>query len=334
MRSQLVRPILLAVSAAGGDVEALIRAHALPPDAAQAPEVSLPLDGLEDVARDAARATGDPWIGLSLAAADTRGTYDLVEFICERAPDLESALQRLSRYVCLLNELVEFRVELDPDAGEACLHHAIPGWPGAAGRHANEFVMASLVGQCRRLLPGRFAPTRAWLAHAAPSLPLEPLQRALGTTDLTFGQASNGVAFPARWLHEPLETSDPPLLAVLERQAERLLAERGGKSRFVGEIRRRVLEVLHEAPPTLDELASQLAMSPRTLQRRLSAQGTSLSAIVDEIRAALARQLVHAGDQPLGEVAWRLGYSEMSAFLRAFKRWTGTTPTRFRAGVC
>jgi AraC-like DNA-binding protein len=88
---------------------------------------------------------------------------------------------------------------------------------------------------------------------------------------------------------------------------------------------------LDHGAPTIGIVARALATSPRTLQRRLGDDGTSFRAAVEAVRADLARGYLRDPGLDLGDVATRLGYAEVSAFLRAFKRWTGTTPSQFRA---
>jgi AraC-like DNA-binding protein len=89
-------------------------------------------------------------------------------------------------------------------------------------------------------------------------------------------------------------------------------------------------ELLCLGQPHIVTISRALATSPRTLQRRLLDEGTSFRHVVDEVRASLARHYLDAGELALHDVAFRLGYAEVSAFLRAFKRWTGMTPTQFR----
>src|SRR4029079_12500683 len=95
--------------------------------------------------------------------------------------------------------------------------------------------------------------------------------------------------------------------------------------------RERVRAPLCEGPPSLAAVAASLRTSRRTLQRRLADEGVSFADLVDDVRRALAEDYVRDPRRPLGEVAYLLGYAELSPFLRAFKRWTGRTPADVRA---
>jgi AraC-like DNA-binding protein len=95
-------------------------------------------------------------------------------------------------------------------------------------------------------------------------------------------------------------------------------------------VRHRISEKLALGAPAIADIAGALHMSPRTLQRRLADEGTSLNAIIDAVREEIARAKVLDRSLPLGEIAYLCGYSELSAFLRAFKRWTGKSPSDMR----
>jgi AraC-like DNA-binding protein len=84
-------------------------------------------------------------------------------------------------------------------------------------------------------------------------------------------------------------------------------------------------------PPTLDDVAQVLHMSPRTLRRNLSVEGTSLRQLIDEVRATLAAELIRGGRLTVAEVSRRLGYLEVSSFSQAFRRWYGVSPRAYQS---
>src|SRR5262249_16896150 len=107
--------------------------------------------------------------------------------------------------------------------------------------------------------------------------------------------------------------------------------EKRGDDSPLDRMRELIAEALQSGVPTLDQIAKKMATSERTLRRRLEAEGTSFRALLDETRARLARSYVSDRRMPLSEVAFLLGFPEPSAFHRAFKRWTETTPSAWRA---
>src|SRR5262249_30331159 len=156
------------------------------------------------------------------------------------------------------------------------------------------------------------------------------LVQTLGTSRLEFAAEANGLVLSHAVLGLPILTSDPPLLSLLDQHAEQSLAARASPSRLLGRVRQSVRDNLRRESPSLETIAAALKMSPRTLQRRLGEEGASFQQLVDSVREELARVHVGQGKMTLAEIAFELGYAEQSAFLRAFKRWTGLTPTEFK----
>jgi AraC-like DNA-binding protein len=329
MRSQLVAPALaIVVDAAGADAaRALAAEFQLPADAATAAEVVLPLAALRALLDRAAVVADAPALGLVLAERFPRGGYGVLEYACRSAPTIRAALERIVRYVGLLNELVQ--MSLDERDGLVVIEQAIPGEPACVGRHANEFFLAYFLGRSRALSGTPLVPVRAWFAHAAPD-DLAPLCQALGTTHVRFDAGRNGLALPAGVVDAPLLTADPPLLSLLEAQAERALAGVAPAGRIAAVVRQQVAKQLGAGPPALEPIAQALRLTRRTLQRRLADEGVAFQAIVDDVRRERAIEYVRDPRRPLGEIAYLLGYAELSPFLRAFKRWTGRTPSQVR----
>jgi AraC-like DNA-binding protein len=328
MRSQLVGPLLALIERRGGDAAALLRRFDLPPTAATDDEVRVSLEGLRAILDAAALAAGDADLGVHLGQQLPRGAYGVLEYSCRSAPTVRDALARIVRYIGLLNELVTITAR--EERGAAVIEQSIDGEPLCVGRHANEFFVVMLLERTRQLSGAACIPERAWFAHPAPG-DTRALVAAVGTDQLRFDAGKNGLALPASVLDLPISSADPTLLALMDKQAEQALAGRTAPTRFLGDVKARIAASLDAAPPEIEELAAALRMSRRTLQRRLGDEGVSFQQLVDEVRRERALELVGDAGRPLGDVAFQLGYAELSPFLRAFRRWTGTTPATWRA---
>jgi AraC-like DNA-binding protein len=328
MRSQLCGPAIALAREAGGDVRALARAFDLPADVEQRAEVVLPLDRLDAFLAAAAEASGIVPFGLRLAERFPRGGYGVLEYACRTAPTLRAAVERLVRYMRLLNEVVSVRFEESGD--EAVIEQRFPEGVRPANGHLGEFFVATLLVTARALVDEACVPRRAWFAARA-SPDEAALRQLLGTRELAFGRRGNGVALPRDFLDRPLRGADPALHALLERQAEQLLGGQPAVGRTAELVRRRVLAAFAHGLPSVGTIAGELGMSARTLQRRLGDEGVSFAGLLDDVRHELALGHVREPRRPLGEIAFLLGYAELSPFLRAFKRWTGKTPGAFRA---
>jgi AraC-like DNA-binding protein len=194
-------------------------------------------------------------------------------------------------------------------------------------RHVAEFIVAAWLVVARQATGRHLVPIEASFRHAAPG-DLTEHRRFFGAR-VRFGGAANGLVLPRRLLDLPLVAAEPGLTAVLERHM-RTLAER---MPTVESLSARVRQIVAGAlPEALGEeaVARRLRISRRTLQRQLAVEGTSFRAVFDALRRDLATRYLHEREIGVAEVAFLLGFSEASAFHRAFRRWCGTTPASFR----
>ena len=150
--------------------------------------------------------------------------------------------------------------------------------------------------------------------------------------DVEFGAASDEIIFPAPVASLPIVGSDNYLNDLLLRYAEEALADRPQEPTSL--CRSAVEKVLPQLSPhakaSASNVAQKLAFSGRTLSRKLHDEGVAFAEILDETRAALAKRYLAERDLSVSEIAWLLGYGEVSSFTHAFKRWTGMTPRQFR----
>jgi AraC-like DNA-binding protein len=144
-----------------------------------------------------------------------------------------------------------------------------------------------------------------------------------------FGQAHNRFVFPRHLLDLPLAGAHPQAAQLCEEQCQRLLAKRSQHSGLAGRIRSLLLERPGRLPD-MEQVAAGLNMSSRTLRRRLDEEGSNFRLLLDEVRQALAEELLATGGLTLEEIAERLGYGEVSNFIHAFKRWNGKAPRQFQ----
>src|SRR5262249_29868131 len=124
--------------------------------------------------------------------------------------------------------------------------------------------------------------------------------------------------------------ADSALTAVTERHLRRMLDELPATETFTGQVRQLLLDELRLGEPTLSRLAERLRTSERTLQRRLGSEGTSIKELLDDPRHQLSLRHLADSRESIAEISFLLGFADVRAFHRAFRRWTGTTPAAFR----
>ncbi len=138
------------------------------------------------------------------------------------------------------------------------------------------------------------------------------------------------IIFSSNLLQLPVVRSDPKLRKYLASTAERVLGELPKADTFVDEVRAKIMDALQEGHPTLDGIADQLHLSPRTVQRRLEKEDAAFGAVLDDVRRAAALEYLRDRHVAISEAAYLVGFSEPSTFYRAFRRWTGSTPADYR----
>jgi AraC-like DNA-binding protein len=148
-----------------------------------------------------------------------------------------------------------------------------------------------------------------------------------------FSTGMNGLFFPATLLNEPCVRNDPSLLTVLERYAAALLDRTPRGSGLAERVRATLLQEIREGEPKASNVANRLKMSVRTLNRLLGNEGTTFRELLDHLRNELAVRHLREDTLAIAEIAFLLGFSELSAFYRAFHRWTGQSPAEFRRSL-
>jgi AraC-like DNA-binding protein len=174
------------------------------------------------------------------------------------------------------------------------------------------------------------APMEVWFRHRAPSAADKKEYARLLGAPIKFGAKEDRFVVPIGHLDEPVRSANPALLQVFEQHADAVLArmeDNGSKSALVARV---LAKNLKGAVPPLSEVAKELAMSDRNLQRALRNDGTTFQRLLDEVRRDLAISHLANPATSAGQVGFLLGFSEPSAFHRAFRRWTGKAPSAFR----
>ncbi|MGO8998720.1 MAG: AraC family transcriptional regulator ligand-binding domain-containing protein [Polyangiaceae bacterium] len=327
MRSKILPLFLSHLEARTGRVApGLIGEYSLPEDAQRLEVLSLPLDRFRALCSHIARLLGDPLLGLNAAIGLRPGAYGIIEFLLRSAPTPRDALQQLVRFVPLFNSLL--RLSLVEHGDTAVVDGEITGEPLCFGREGNEFVLAVFVAIGRQLAGEEWAPEHVSFAHSAPGTAreLEELQRFLRCRSMSFDTGHLTLRFKVSDLGKRVRTGDGALHEFLEREACALAPPT--KADDLDQAREAIRAALRSGEPSVRDVARMLGTSARTLQRRLAERHTSFRAMVDEVREALAREYLDQSGKPLKEVAAALGYADVRAFGRAYKRWTGSTPGR------
>jgi AraC-like DNA-binding protein len=273
------------------------------------------------------KLTGNDDFGIWLAELTRSAPLTTAAWFIVSSANLEQGLERAVRFQRLLHD--QATGTLEQRESEVSYVHRVGHASFRAPRHALEFGFASLVLLVRRATGRDVAPARVRFQHAEPRA-TSSHRRVFGT-NIEFGADVDELVWSRETLELPVVTADPALTEVLLSHARSLLDRLPAGETLALRVQRLVASRLPDNAPSIDETAQALSLTRRTLQRRLKDEGTSFEDLVDDLRQKLAERYLR--DQRLGvqETAFLLGYSDVSAFHRAFLRWTGLSPSRFRA---
>jgi len=271
-----------------------------------------------------AERAGEPALGIKLASIPT-ATFDVVDYVAMHSPDLGSAYANVIRYQRLLHDGVGWELVAGGDQARL-IHHPTPGV--RLSRHAIEASLGLFVSRGRALVGADWVPRAVALCTPPPAD--DGVYRALFRCPVEFAQPVTEVILDGELLRRPVRQADAALFRILERTAAERLARLKTTSDFVDEVRREIGRLLRGELPRVAEVARRLGCSQRTLHHRLRAEGCAFGQLVDEARLHVAMAFLDDPGVKMADIALLLGFSDASAFHRAFRRWTGTTPIEYR----
>ncbi|AIY43383.1 helix-turn-helix protein [Collimonas arenae] len=277
--------------------------------------------------RSAATHLEDPLLGLKLGQIIRPAHFGVLGYILASCPTLGASLLRYQAYERLMHEMDKYPMEMHVDGSEIRFIWN-GGDPNGSARLSHEFAVAAFSQISRAMSGEHLVATEVWFVNSEP-LDTRPYDDFFGGKVL-FNQPTTAIQVSLAYLNIPLRQPDPTLVHILEKQAEGFLTQLPKESEFVMHVRRCIANLIHSGEPGLEQVANALSIAPRTLRRRLHEHQTAFRELLDDIRKHMAEQYLRDPSLQLTDVAQLLGYTEQSAFQRAFLRWTGTTPKTFQ----
>jgi AraC-like DNA-binding protein len=268
-----------------------------------------------------------PAPGFGLRAGATRSARDggLVGYAMLHSATLRDALMRLQRYGRIVGD--HNRIEID-EAGSA-VTITFQGHPVLEAIHElTELDVAWIVSAIRGMTTREFTPREVRFPYEAPDYVSE--LRGCFRCSIQFVAPHVAIVLRPSDLDLPVAASDPTLAGYLDQLAENAVKALGEDDSTTGRLRQVLWSRLSEGAPTLSDAASAMAVSPRTLQRRLRDEGVTFAEALSKLRHDLAVHFLKDRTLAMYEVGLLLGYAEPTAFHRAFRRWRGMSPRKFR----
>lgn len=317
--------MIRAAGVRGFDTAEVLREQGLRLETLEDPDARLPGPTVFAIWTALRRQTGDPLLQLAAPAALPFGAYRVIDYLVASSATVGEGMHRFARFFGLMADAVSLRIEQSDD--ECSLQLAM-GDGGPVPPVYVDYVFSALVTRIRMRIRPALRVLRVELRQERP--PASDRYEEVFRAPVHFGAAADRLCFSSAEWDTPMLTSDAALVLLLEEHA-RLLSERipYAAAGFEKAVQNTITSVLPESA-SATTVARELHVSVRTLQRRLVAAGTTFSELFDAVRGKLAVEYLKDPNVSIAEVAFMLGYSEQSSFNRAFRRWTGQTPGRWR----
>jgi AraC-like DNA-binding protein len=311
----------------GVDVDRLVREAGVEPALLSEPGLRLPFEEADAVVERALAQVSNPALGLEAARCWHPSHLGALGYAWLASSTLARGLEGLERYWRLLGS-AEARVRSSAD-GVWFLHEQRHSRPATRAFLADS-ALAVVLDMCRMNYGASLRPLEVRLRRPAPANPL-PYRHFFGCP-VRFAAPENGFLLSRRIADALLPTGNRQLAATLDRGLAQQLV-RLDQGDIVALATAALLERLPLGEAGEDNVARALEMSRRTLQRKLAVQGTSFRQLLDTTRHDLAQRFIEDPGQSIGEITFELGFARQSAFSRAFRRWTGMTPSDYRQRV-
>jgi AraC-like DNA-binding protein len=311
--------------AAGLDVAPLMAKAGVTEPQVEEDNVWLPAQGQIRLVELIADALQDDFLGFHIGRDMDLREIGLLYYVLNSSDLLVDALRRAGRYCALINEGVCLRVH---GGKELVVALNYIGVSRRSDRHQMEAWVTSLVRICRQLTDRRVLPSCVRFVHRRNECP--EMDAFMGC-EVDFGADADEVVFPGTAQQMTILAADPYLNRLLIKTCEEARSHWAIGGPFRVRVENAIAPLLPHGKVGSAEIATRLGMSPRTLVRRLAAEGLTFAGVLNNLRTDLARHYLQDEDLPISKVAWLLGFQDVSAFTHAHKRWTGRTPTEARA---
>ncbi len=317
----VLRNLIAFARTVGVRVDAILHGIGLSPAALDEFDHRIPESARCRVWLEAAEQSRDPLFGLHVAEHAQVGAFDVLEYALYFSSTLGDGLQHILRFYRVLCDAWAFKCEAH--AGTMRMRRVERTPPPEA-----EANFAWLVLRARALTGVEVAPREVRFTHAAPE-DTRP-HAALFRCPVRFRSSTSVLVFDEKALAVRVRSANPGVERILERYMGEILERLPKSESFIERTRSVVSRTLCSGHPNLRRTAHELHASPRTLQRKLGEHGTSHTELVDSVRREMAERLVADKRLSITEVAFLLGFADVSGFRRMYKRWTGVSPSSAR----
>jgi AraC-like DNA-binding protein len=315
----------------GCDADLLLREIGLPRERLVDPILRIPMHQLRALFELAARMSGLPHFGLLVGTGVRPGTYGVLGYVQMTSATLGESMSMIRRFGKIVFDSPSSRTFITIEQGQVLLEDRRITELEPYCTYLQEAVLAGWTAFGRWLIGQNAAPLAVEIMHPAKADPA--LYERFFGCPVTFGAPRNSLEFPESMLTARIQGADPRTHKSLLLEANLQLGRSYAPLSVIGRLRALLMDRMPVGEMSLESLASQLAMSPRTLQRKLAAEGESFTQVLESMRMELADHYLRCTDSSIMEIALLLGFSQASAFSHAFRQARGISPADFRKAL-
>jgi AraC-like DNA-binding protein len=310
----------------GVDPGCVFREARLDPALMDDPRGRYPIENVRAAWLEGIRLIPDPCFGLQAAGVWRPTDFHALGYAFLASRTLRIALERIVRYNTVVDPVIHFRDELDDRVLRLTYHSDRPDLPDPPVRENARW--AAILGMCREIYGSDLDPIEAAFTHDAPSCRGDFF--GLFRCSIHFNAPVSRLVFDRAQMERPLPADNQELALASDGILRAYVDDLQHDGDLISRVKAAVIDHLPSGAPSAELIAKDLYLSPRTLQRRLAEENISYSRLLETVRRELAEQYVSDPARSLSEISFLLGFSELSAFSRAFKRWTGQAPGHAR----
>jgi AraC-like DNA-binding protein len=323
-----IRLLTEAVQAAGVDRESWFSAARFDARRLDDSNERVELEEYDRLQTVAVELSGDPALGLHLGEASNSAAFDVIGHLVAHTSTLRHGFDTIMRFSAILDD-DGMNWTLEERSDSALISRTFPTLTPVGDRLRAEFAISGFTRFVRQFAGPRTGLQRAYFQHPAPSYRGE-YTRLFGGAE-SFCHAFTGLEFDRRLLDLPQPHVHPELYAALELEAGRRLARLKGHVGYAERTREYLVARLPSLQPDMAAVARHFRISVRTLRRRLHDEGVTYAGLIEQAQAIVAKRMLGDARRSIHETAYAMGFADPSGFHRAFKRWTGQTPSEFRS---
>jgi AraC-like DNA-binding protein len=307
------------------DIDAFLRSLDIEPETVRSPDSYIPVETYLRIQDEAAEHIHDPYLGLHMGEFVQPGSWSILGYLMMNCKTLGEAFEKSGRYQRIIGNMIDARIEIG--LGKLRAIYFTPPHAPQMSRHCFESTFSSSVHLARTLSGLPLNPLEVTFIYPEPESRAE--YERIFNCPVHFGRKDNSMTLELRMGNLPVRMANPALLEHFEQYAQDFIAQMERNDTTTQAVTKIILAHLDDESLSIEKVAREMAVSVRTLQKWLEAEGVAFSDLLRDIRQRLAKKYLRE-NYSVEQITYLLGFSEPSVFRKSFKKWLGVTPREYR----